>query len=277
MRESVYLGRVAGIRIGLSWSLLPAFALIAWSLANGQLPYEVPGYNHSAYWVVGVLTAVAFFAALVAHELAHSIVARRRGMRVQGIVLWLFGGVAQMEGEMSDPRTELMVAVVGPLVSLLIAGVGALGAWGLDAAGASPIVVAALAWLAAVNGLLGVFNLLPAFPLDGGRLLRAGLWWRWKDQNRATRAAANSGRIVGGGLIALGVLEWFRLGGFGGLWLAAIGWFVVTAAGQALRDPSLATPSEVPALPLEPPSEPPPELPSDAERAEAERARSRVG
>src|SRR5579884_1277582 len=175
MRESVHLGRVAGIRIGLSWSLLPAFVLIAWSLADGQLPFEVPGYSSRAYWVVGVVTSVAFFAGLVAHELSHALVARRRGLEVRGIVLWLFGGVAQMEGDMDNARTELLVAVVGPATSLLIAGVGALGAWGLDSAGVSPIVVAALAWLAVINGLLGVFNLLPAFPLDGGRLLRAGL------------------------------------------------------------------------------------------------------
>jgi len=246
MRESLHLGRVAGVRVGMGWSLLPAFAFIAWSLAVGQLPYEVPGYSASAYWVVGVLTAVAFFAGLLAHELSHAVVARRRGLQVQGIVLWLFGGVAQMEGEMPDARTELLVAIVGPATSLLIAGLGSLAAWGLDAVGASAIVVAAVAWLAVINGMLGVFNLLPAFPLDGGRLLRAGLWWRWKDQTRATRAAAGSGRFIGMALIALGVIQWLRLGSMGGLWLAAIGWFVLAAANQARRPPDPAAPAPGP-------------------------------
>jgi Zn-dependent protease/predicted transcriptional regulator len=232
MNESISLGRIGGTRVGINWSLLPIFALIAWSLASGQLPSEVSGYSRAAYWGAAVITTVAFFASLLAHELSHAALARRHGMPVKGIVLWLFGGVAQMEGDMPDARTELKVAFVGPGTSLLIAGVGAGAAFLLDLLGVSALAVASVAWLAAINAMLGVFNLLPAFPLDGGRVLRAFLWRRWDDRGRATTAAARVGRIIGFGVIGLGALEFFGTGAVGGLWLALIGWFIITAAVQ---------------------------------------------
>ncbi|HZU73345.1 MAG TPA: site-2 protease family protein [Acidimicrobiales bacterium] len=232
MRESISLGRIGGTRVGINWSLLPIFALIAWGLASSQLPGEVSGYSTTAYWVAGVITAVAFFASLLAHELSHAALARRHGIKVQGIVLWLFGGVAQMEGDMPDARTELQVAFVGPATSLAIAGAGGVVAFALDHLGAPLIVVASVAWLAAINAMLGLFNLLPAFPLDGGRVLRALLWRHWGDRVRATNAAATAGRAIGFALIGVGAVEFFAAGGIGGVWLAMIGWFVVTAAVQ---------------------------------------------
>jgi Zn-dependent protease/CBS domain-containing protein len=232
MNESVYLGRVGGVRVGMNWSLVPVFVLVAWSLAVGQLPFEAPGYTRSAYWATAVVTSVAFFASLVAHELSHALVARRHGVQTRGIVLWLFGGVAQLEGDTPDARAELRVAAAGPALSLAVAAGAGAAAWLLGHTGQSGLLVAAVAWLAGINALLGVFNLLPAFPLDGGRVLRAVLWSHWRDRMRATAVAASAGKVVGYGLVGLGALELLAGGALGGIWLAMIGWFVVTAAGQ---------------------------------------------
>ena len=235
MRESFHLGRVAGVSVGLNWTLLPVAALFTWSLATGQLPYEVHGYSSSAYWVTALLTTILFFAGLLAHELSHAVVARRGGIHTRGIVLWLLGGVAQLDSDSTDPGTEFKVAVAGPAMSLTIALVAGLGAWGLSALGLSPLIVAAVVWLAGINALLGVFNLLPAFPLDGGRVLRAALWWRWRDQARATAAVARTARFIGAGLVGLGLVEFLSTGSLGGTWLALIGWFVMTSARQQER------------------------------------------
>jgi Zn-dependent protease len=232
MTESVYLGRIGGVRVGINWSLVPVFVLVAWSLAVGQLPAGTLGYTRSAYWAAAVVTSVAFFASLLAHELAHAVVARRHGVQTRGIVLWLFGGVAQLEGDMPNARAELRVAAAGPAASLALAVVTGAGAWVLDHTDQSALLVAAVAWLSGINALLGLFNLLPAFPLDGGRVLRAFLWRHWRDRLRATAVAATAGKVVGYGLVALGGVEVLTGGALGGIWLGMIGWFVATAAGQ---------------------------------------------
>lgn len=233
MNESLHLGRIRGIRIGANWSLLPIFALIAWSLADTLLPSAAPGYATWGYWFFAIVTTAAFYASLLAHELGHALVGRRHGVSVRGIVLWIFGGVAQLEGDSPDPRAELEMAGAGPAVSVAIAGVGLGAAALLSALGASPLLVAAVGWLGGINGLLALFNLLPAFPLDGGRILRALLWRHWRDRARATATAAKVGRAGGFVLIAIGVLEFLTGGGaLGGVWLAVIGWFIVVAAGQ---------------------------------------------
>ena len=157
--------------------------------------------------------------------------ARRHGVAVRGIVLWLFGGVAQLEGDTPDARSELQIAAAGPATSLGIAAIAAVLAWFLDLLGASSLMVAAVSWLAGINALLAVFNLLPAFPLDGGRILRALLWRRWSDRLRATAVAAKVGQIAGYGVIAVGALEFLVGGGaLGGIWLALVGWFITVAA-----------------------------------------------
>ncbi|HZT67501.1 MAG TPA: site-2 protease family protein [Acidimicrobiales bacterium] len=235
MNDGLTLGRIGTIRVAANWSLAPIFVLVAWGLASGQLPVEAAGYNRAAYWVAALATTVAFFASLLVHELAHAAVARRHGVQVRVIVLWLFGGVAQLEGDVSDHRTELRTALAGPLASLGIGVTTGAAAWLLHTQGVSHLVVASMAWLAGINVVLGLFNLLPAFPLDGGRVLRSLLWRRWDDRARATSAAAAMGRFVGYGLIALGGAEFVFGGAAGGLWLALIGWFVVTAAGQEQR------------------------------------------
>jgi Zn-dependent protease len=230
MGESVRLGRIAGIRVGVNWSILVVFWLICWSLAAALLPQQVPGATTAAYWTAGVATAVAFFASLLAHELGHALVARRTGLRVEGITLWLLGGVAKLDGEAPDPGAELRIAAVGPLISLVLAAAAASVAAVASVAGPPRLLVASVAWLARVNLLLAIFNLLPAAPLDGGRLLRGLLWWRTKDRLRSAVAAARMGRLLGALLVGFGFGELVVGAGIGGLWLVLLGWFLLSAA-----------------------------------------------
>lgn len=230
MHESFRIGRIAGVSVGCNWSVLVVFWLITWSLADHQFPAVYPGHSTVAYWSAALITAAVFFACLLAHELGHAVVARRLGMHVEGITLWLFGGVAKLGGEAESPAVELRVGAVGPGVSLLAAGVLGSLALGLDAAGASELVVAVPAWLARINLVLALFNLVPAYPLDGGRVLRALLWRRHGDRIRATVTAARAGRGFGYVLIAIGVAEVALGVSAGGLWFVFLGWFLLTAA-----------------------------------------------
>lgn len=230
MHESFRLGRIAGVPIGGNWSLLVIFWLITWSLAGVVLPEREPGHASATYWFAAVATALLFFAGLLAHELSHAVVARRYGLRVDGITLWLFGGVARLGGDAATPRIELRIGLVGPVVSLLVGLAFALGALLADAASAPPLVEAVAAWLARINVTLGVFNLLPAYPLDGGRVLRAFLWRRHGDEVRATESAAHLGELFAYVLIGLGVADVARGGEAGGLWFVFLGWFLWSAA-----------------------------------------------
>jgi Zn-dependent protease/predicted transcriptional regulator len=239
VRASFWLGRVAGIRVGVNWSVLLVFALIASGLAAGRLPAAYPDRAWPLYAVAGLLTALVFFASLLAHELAHAVVARRHGVPVDDIVLWLLGGVTRMRAEAPDPRTELRVAGVGPAVSMALGAAFVLLTWLLDSAGASALVVEATAWLAAINVLLAVFNAIPAAPLDGGRLLRALLWWRTGDRLRATTGASTAGQAVGWALVGVGLVTFLWTASFGGLWLALVGWFMVAAATEEARQARL--------------------------------------
>lgn len=239
MRATFTLGRIAGVRIGVHWSVLLIFGIIAFGLARGRLPQVYPGHAPVLYWVAGLGAAVVFFASLLAHELAHAVVARRNGVVVDDIVLWLLGGVARLKSEASNPAAELRIAGVGPLVSLLLGGLFLLGTWLLALVPAPRLLVEVVAWLAGINLLLAVFNALPAAPLDGGRLLRAFLWWRTGDRLRATAGATTAGRVLGWLLIGLGLVVFMRGGGFGGLWLALIGWFLIAAATAEGRQAQL--------------------------------------
>lgn len=230
MHDDVTLGRIAGIAVGASWSLLVIIGLITWTLAAAVLPAGAPDSPAAANWAVGAVTAIAFLASLLAHELAHAIVARSRGMEVEGITLWMFGGVSRLGREAPEPRTELRVAVAGPLASVAI-GAGMITLAVLLATAAAPdVVVAAVTWLGAMNLVLAVFNLMPAYPLDGGRVLRALVWQRTGDLRRATAVAATAGIGFGYGLMILGGLS--ALGGMGvsGVWMLLLGWIVLTAA-----------------------------------------------
>lgn len=230
MNETFRLGRIAGVRVGVNWSVLVIFALIVYGLAAVQFPHLYPDYVGGAYILAGVLTALVFVASLLAHELAHAIVARRNGLTVEGITLWLFGGVARLSGEAPDPGAELRIAGVGPLVSLLLGILFGVAALLIALAGAGGLVLAALAWLAGINIVLAIFNVIPAAPLDGGRLLRSVVWWRTGDRLKATMWSAQAGRVFGWLLIIAGLLAFFTGSLPGGIWLALIGWFLIGAA-----------------------------------------------
>ena len=211
---------------------------MVWSLAGRILPGEVPGLDPAAYWIAGASVAVLFLASLLAHEMAHAVVARRNGIDVDGITLWLLGGVARLRGEARTPGAEARIAIVGPLTSLAVGAVAfavAAGLGRLDLAGPPALAVVAAQWLAVVNVVLGVFNLIPGAPLDGGRIAKA-IVWKWRgDALMATRAASGLGRAVGWGLAGLGVAEIALFGNVAGIWSIVLGWFIATAAG-AERD-----------------------------------------
>jgi len=234
MTESFHLGTIGRIRVGLNWSVLLIAGIVALSLATAELPSGAPGYSTLAYWLVGAGVSLVFLASLLAHELAHAFVARRHGVGVRGIVLWALGGVAKLDGDAPDPGAELRIAAVGPLVSFVVGVLSWALAVGLADLGAARVVVAALAWLAGINVLLAVFNLLPAYPLDGGRVLRALLWRRRHDRLAATRVAARVGTGIGTTLIAVGLAATFFVPGFplNGIWLALVGWFLRIASRE---------------------------------------------
>jgi Zn-dependent protease len=231
VEESVRLGRIMGIPVGMHWSVLVIVALLVWALATGWLPERLPDTSQAARYAAAVVAVLAFIGSLLAHELAHAVVARRHGIEVEGITLWLLGGVARLDpAGREDPRVELRVAVVGPLTSLGIAAVAAV-AWVALGATTLALVSEVVLWLAVINAILAVFNLMPALPLDGGRLYRAVLWARTGDKAAATRRATVVARRFGHVLVAIGVLEVLLLGLIGGLWLVLLGWFI----GQASR------------------------------------------
>ncbi|MGH9151255.1 MAG: site-2 protease family protein [Acidimicrobiales bacterium] len=231
MNESIRLGRIGGVAVGINWSVLVIFALITTGLASGRFPALYPDLAPLAYLVAGLAAGVVFLASLLAHEIAHALVARRNGIDVDGIALWLFGGVARLTGEAPDPGADLRVAGVGPLVSAVLAAAFFLVGLALDTGGAPGIVVGVFGWLAVINLVLALFNLMPAAPLDGGRILRAYLWRRRGDRLSASVTAARAGRGFGWLLVALGTLQFVAGAGFGGLWLVLIGWFLANAAG----------------------------------------------
>ena len=242
MSASIRLGRIAGIPIGLHYSWFIIAALITLSLA-AHFRSTQPDWDTPIIWVISVLTALLFFVTLLAHELAHAIVAQTRGLPVHSITLFALGGVAQIEKDATSARTEFAVAVFGPITSLVI-GFACIGvAWSMGwsvADGTGGPVGAVLGWLGSINVVLALFNLIPGYPLDGGRLLRALLWRIYDDVDRATRNAARVGQAVGVIFIAWGLLQFFAGAGFGGLWLAFIGWFLLTAAQASYAQVTIA-------------------------------------
>jgi Zn-dependent protease/CBS domain-containing protein len=232
---SFRLGRVAGVPVSVNWSVLVIFLLLAGGLSAGQFPRAYPGQPVWAYAVAGVAAAVVFFLGLLAHEVSHALLAMRNGVSVRGITLWMFGGVAELEGEAPSPGAELRIAGIGPLVSLVTGVVFTAVAAVIRLAGHQGLVVGAFVWLGGINLALAIFNVLPAAPLDGGRLLRAALW-KWRgDRAWAVVMSARAGRVLGWVLIALGLWQFLLGAGISGLWLGLIGWFVVSAAGAEER------------------------------------------
>jgi Zn-dependent protease len=203
--------------------------LLVWGLADGQLPSDAPHYATIWYWLAAIAAVVIFWAGLLAHELAHSLVATKRGVEVAGITLWLFGGVSRLRGETSTPADELRVALAGPATSIAIGGAFGVIALSTSALGGPDLLTATTSWLAIINGLLAVFNLVPAAPLDGGRVLHAVLWRRSGDRDQATIAATNAGRGFAYVMIAAGVVL-VGVGELSGIWFAFLGWFLMNAA-----------------------------------------------
>lgn len=239
MRQTVRLGRLAGVPIGVHWSVLVISLLLAQGLALTVLPKSAGGYGGAAYWGVAVGVVAWFLVALLAHELAHALAARHYGVRVKAITLWLLGGVSELDGQPPHARAELLIALAGPLTSLAAGAVFGGAAAGAAAVGVGALGVAALAWLAVVNAALAVFNLLPGAPLDGGRVLAAVLWWRQGDQAAARQAAGRAGRVLGGLLVAAGVADVLLTGDLSGLWLVLLGWFLASAARAETTDAAL--------------------------------------
>jgi Zn-dependent protease/CBS domain-containing protein len=231
MRQTLRLGRVAGIPVGVHWSVLVIMALLVQGLATSVLPASAPGQPVLAYWATALVGAVLFLLSLLAHELAHALVARHFRIRVQRVTLWLLGGVAELADEAPHARADLFVAAAGPLTSVLAGAVFGGAAVGASVLGAPVIITAALIWLALINLVLAVFNLLPGAPLDGGRVLRAILWRMRGDRDRATLAAARAGHGLGLLIVLAGLAQVLFTQQLRGLWLALVGWFLVSAAG----------------------------------------------
>ena len=221
------------VRVDLSWLVLAA--LVTWTLAVGLFPHTYGGLGRATYWWMGVFGALGLFFSILFHEFCHSLVARRFGLPMRGITLFIFGGVAEMEDEPPSPKAEFLMSVAGPLASIALGLLfHAAAAWMERAASAVP-VQGVVSYLARINGILALFNLVPAFPLDGGRLLRAVLWQRKKDLRRATRIASRIGSGFGIFLILVGAGNFLIGNTLGGLWLFMIGMFLRSSAEASYR------------------------------------------
>jgi Zn-dependent protease len=258
MRATFRLGRIFGIPVAVHWSVIVIVGLLGFALTDGVAD--------AVLWAVVVPTVVIFLGCLLAHELAHSVVAERNGMRVRGITLWLLGGVAQLSDSMPSAGAEFRIAAAGPAMSYLLAVLFFAGSGVAHALGGSALLVSAFDWLAFVNVVLGTFNLIPAAPLDGGRILASGIWAVTKDRTRADVFATRVGQCFGGALVALGLIGPFVGVPYVSVWTALMGVFVFRTATMELRyarvagrpgfvRPELVTPELAPAASA--PGEPP--------------------
>lgn len=228
------MGRIAGIPIALDYTWFVIFLLIVWTVGFDLMPATYPGLGFDSYLFIGVLSSLLLFGSVLVHELAHSIVAKRNGLRIRRITLFLFGGVSEIEEEPHDPGLELRMAAAGPLMSVALAGLSELLWEASVLLQASPLVQAPLQYTALVNGIVAAFNLIPAFPLDGGRILRSFLWRRTGDLLRSTRMASASGRVFAYILVFGGVMLVFTVDVVMGFWFIIIGWFISSGAQSAL-------------------------------------------
>lgn len=231
MNDTVRLGRLAGVKVGLNWSLLVMVALIAVGLADNRLPFDAPGYSSAAYVLAGVVTAVVLLLGVLFHEIGHAIVARRFHLPVDGITLSWMGGVTRIEGDAPTPRAEFLIAGVGPFVSAAFGGSLWLLRLLLEQSHHNTLTVSALGWLATINVVLALFNLLPAAPLDGGRVLHAAVWTVTRDRWRASRVASGAGMGLGVLLVAAGFAVFNRSDNLlDGWFIAFVGWWLLGSA-----------------------------------------------
>ena len=235
MKAQIKLGRVFGVEIGLHYSWFIIALLITFSLA-GEFQQNNPQWSDSLRWSLAIVTAVLFFGSIVVHELSHAVVAKARGLPVRAITLFALGGVAQIEKEAADAKTEFWMGIVGPITSLVI-GLICLGitfalGWTPPNFPQQPLP-AVLMWLGVINIGLAIFNMIPGFPLDGGRVLRGILWWITGNARRATNIASRVGQIIAFLMIIYGVMQFFGGAGINGLWLTFIGWFLLSASRES--------------------------------------------
>lgn len=236
MGNGIRVGRIFGVQISLHPSWFVIAVIVTYVMAAGQLPTVYPGWGQGLYWAVGAVISLLFFGSVLAHELSHAVVARRFGLRVREITLFIFGGAASLEGDPQRPRDEALIAAAGPLASLAIGAVMLGAVLVID----QPQLGAIAGSLGFINITLGFFNLIPGFPMDGGRILRAILWKFRGDRNAATRNAAVIGRLFGYLLIAGGIFLIFQgASPFNGVWLALIGWFLSNAAESTVAQMSV--------------------------------------
>jgi Zn-dependent protease/CBS domain-containing protein len=230
MDASVKLGRFLNIPIGLNKSWFLIFAFLTWSLATGYFPGTTPGFSTITFWILAAISAVLFFGSVLAHELGHSVIALRNGIPVRSITLFIFGGVAQIEREPESPGAEFRIAIAGPITSLILAAMF----WAVSQLGDYvPFLAAPSLWLARTNFILAIFNMIPGFPLDGGRVLRAIVWKLSDSMILATKVASIGGQIVAFSFIGLGVFSLFSGNFSNGIWLGLIGLFLNNAAASS--------------------------------------------
>jgi Zn-dependent protease/CBS domain-containing protein len=231
-RQTISLGRILGIPIGVDYSWFLVFALLTWTLATSYFPAEFRNWSAAQYWIVGAVTAILMFASVLLHELGHSVIAMRYKIPVRSITLFIFGGVAQIAAEPPSASAEFWIAIAGPVVSFVLAIL-----FGLlqPVVGAAAPLLALAKYLAHINGTLVLFNLIPGFPLDGGRVFRAVVWSITHSLRRATLIAASMGRLVAFLFILFGVWQVFIGNLANGLWIAFIGWFLESAASSQVQ------------------------------------------
>jgi len=235
MKPTIKLGRIFGVEIGLHYSWLLIALLITFSLA-GTFQANNPEWSDGLRWGVSIVTAILFFVSIVVHELSHALVAKLRGLPVRSITLFALGGMAQIEKEAADAKTEFWMGIIGPITSFVIGVVCllitiALG-WTPPEFPQRPLP-AMLMWLGLINIGLALFNMIPGFPLDGGRVLRGIIWWITGNARRATTIAARVGQVIAFAMIVYGVFQFFRGAGINGLWMAFIGWFLLSASRES--------------------------------------------
>lgn len=234
--KHISLGKILGIPINLDYSWFLILALITWMLAESYFPQEFKNWTQFSYWFVGLITSFLFFLSIVLHELGHSILAKKYKIKVKRITLFVFGGVAEIAKEPPKSSAEFWIAIAGPITSFLLAAIF----YGLEkASGGNAYLVAPFRYLAYINFILALFNLIPGFPLDGGRIFRAIVWAITKNLKKATTIAANVGRFFGFLFIMIGVYQVFQNNFVDGIWIAFIGWFLESAAVSQIRRQAL--------------------------------------
>ena len=231
LSNSIRLFTIRGIEVGVHYSWLIIFGLMTWSLSTYVFPLELRGLSTVEYWILGATTALLLFVSVLIHELAHSFVALARGLKPRSITLFIFGGVSSLGGDAKEASTEFLVAIVGPLTSFALAGI----AFAIAGVVNEPRINLVASYLVYINVVLGLFNLVPGFPLDGGRVLRSILWGATDNMRKATEWAANVGKVVAWGLFAYALFLVFDGHYISGIWLAAIAWFLHNAASNSVQ------------------------------------------